>query len=170
MNLLISEIGAVVFTVIIGFIAHSAYERSGYNKLLGYFVPARESVYEHLKLIFYPSLFYGAVQYLTVAAAYPNFLTAKVFGITAALLSVIVLYYGYTAITKKNVLAIDILIFIIAAILVSVFTLVFLKAEKTNNTAAILTLVLLITCFTIFTYHPPKFLLFKNPQELKSKP
>lgn len=161
MTLLISEIGAVVFTIIVGFIAHSAYERSGYNKLLGYFVPTRESVFEHLKLIFYPALFYAAVQILTVGWVYPNFLTAKVFGITAALLSIIVLHYGYTAITKKSVVAIDIAVFIIAAILASVFTLVFLKTEKTNNTAAILTLIVLITSFTIFSYHPPKFVLFK---------
>lgn len=165
MTLLISEIGAVVFTVIIGYIAHSAYERSGYNKVLGYFVPVRESVFEHLKLIFYPALFYGAVQFFTVAAAYPNFPTAKVFGITAALLSFIVLYYAYTAIAGKNILAIDILMFIIAAILVSVFTSVFVKTQKVDNTAAILTLIVLITCFTIFTYHPPKFVLFEAPQE-----
>lgn len=165
MTLLISEIGAVVFTVVVGFITHSAYKRSGYNKLIGYFVPARESVFEHLKLIFYPALFYGAVQYLTVAAAYPNFVTAKVFGITASLLSAIVLNYGYTAIAGKNILAIDILIFIIASILVSVFTSLFLKTGKTNNTVAILTLIVLITCFTIFTYHPPKFDLFETPQE-----
>ena len=46
-------IGAV-FTIITGTLLHFVYEWSGESLLVGIFSPINESVWEHLKLLFFP--------------------------------------------------------------------------------------------------------------------
>ena len=48
---------------IIGVLSHFVYEWSGENAFVGLFFPVNESIWEHLKLIFYPALIYFTAEY-----------------------------------------------------------------------------------------------------------
>ena len=52
------EIIANVFMIVLGTLMHFAYQLSNQNPIVGMFVPINESVWEHLKLLFFPGLFY----------------------------------------------------------------------------------------------------------------
>ena len=49
-------IKGTIFVLITGVISHFVYEWSGNNRLVGLFFPTNESVWEHMKLCFYPYL------------------------------------------------------------------------------------------------------------------
>ena len=45
----------IIFTVITGTLLHFVYDLSNGNPVVGLFAPINESVWEHLKLLFYPA-------------------------------------------------------------------------------------------------------------------
>lgn len=54
----LSVIG-VIFVTLAGTLSHFLYGWSGKNALVGLFAPVNESVWEHMKLLFFPMLLYG---------------------------------------------------------------------------------------------------------------
>ena len=60
------QIGVIVFSLIVGTLLHFTYEWSGENKFIASFSAVNESVWEHLKLVFYPMLIAGIVEYFFV--------------------------------------------------------------------------------------------------------
>ena len=55
--------------LIIGFlgtIGHFLYEWTGDNRIVGYFFSTNESTWEHLKLLFFPTLIYSILEYLLI--------------------------------------------------------------------------------------------------------
>ena len=58
-KLLCYTIAGIVFTSILGTLAHFIYEWSNENFLVGLFTPVSESTWEHMKLLFFPMLLYG---------------------------------------------------------------------------------------------------------------
>ena len=60
MKALKRDIGiGIVFSVIVGTLAHFVYEWTGKNPIAAIFFPIDESVWEHVKLLFFPTLLYG---------------------------------------------------------------------------------------------------------------
>ena len=70
-------IAGAVFVLIAGTVSHFVYEWSGNRPAVGLFFPVNESVWEHMKLVFFPMLFYAlAVKKdcaVTVPARFPPF-------------------------------------------------------------------------------------------------
>lgn len=52
-----------VIIMLIGSLDHFMYELSGENVFVGLWAPVSESIWEHLKIAFYPTLFYWTVTY-----------------------------------------------------------------------------------------------------------
>lgn len=46
------------FIFILSFLNHYMYELTNYNSFVGLFAPVNESIFQHIKMIFYPILFY----------------------------------------------------------------------------------------------------------------
>ena len=57
------EIIAIIVILILGTLLHFTYEWSGDNLFVGSFSAVNESVWEHLKLVFYPMLLMGIINY-----------------------------------------------------------------------------------------------------------
>ncbi len=51
--------GGILFVLITGSLAHFLYDWSGNNLIIGLFSPVSESIWEHMKLIFFPMLIYS---------------------------------------------------------------------------------------------------------------
>ena len=60
-KLLLYLITGIIFTFLAGTLLHFAYEWSGTNFWVGLFAPVSESIWEHMKLLFFPMLIYSMV-------------------------------------------------------------------------------------------------------------
>ena len=95
----------------VGAVMHFAFEWSGELRAVAVFAAVNESVWEHLKLTYWPALLYAALEYRKIRSLSDNFITAKAAGIYVMPAAIIALFYAYTAITGSDNLIADITIF-----------------------------------------------------------
>lgn len=107
----------IIFTIITGTLLHFAYEWSGSNSIVGLFSPINESVWEHMKLLFYPMSIWIIYGYFKFGKSSANYICASIIGLVSGLILIPVLFYTYTSITAKSIIWIDISIFVISIII-----------------------------------------------------
>lgn len=146
----------ILFVIITGFLAHFAYDWSKNKDIVGLFVPVNESVWEHMKLLFFPMLLYSPIMAFKLKSRYPCIISSLYFGILLGTSLIPILYYTYTSITGKNILIVDIGIFILSTI--TAFWLSYKLTLSCQLEPYRLLLCCLICalfiCFILFTYHP----------------
>ena len=165
-NVFVYEILGMVFTIILGTILHFTFELSGHQLVVGVFSAVNESVWEHLKLGFWPALVYAVIEYRYLKKSTNNFLFAKTAGIYLIPITITILFYSYTAILGESVLVIDILTFVIAVIvgqLASYRLLTYRKLQDKLNKISLVALALLGLAFVLFTFYPPHLPIFRDP-------
>ena len=165
-KLIRAELIVILFSLILGTLLHFTYEWSGENLFIGSFSAVNESVWEHLKLVFYPMLIAAIVEYFFVKDVSNNYVEAKTIGIFTAICFIIVSFFTYSGIIGTSIIVIDILIFIISIILGEYVAYRLMKRENestvTTECLSIIILVFLLLCFIIFTYLPPEVNLFRD--------
>ncbi|MFA5363906.1 MAG: DUF6512 family protein [Candidatus Bathyarchaeia archaeon] len=160
------ELLGIVFITILGSVMHFTFELSGNQPIVGVFSAVNESVWEHLKLGFWPSIIYLLIEYKQIKPKTNNYLLAKTavpYTITAVIPAI---FYTYTAFTKESILMIDILSFIIAVIiaqLVSYKLLTHKQLPAYTQKIAFVALLVLLVAFVVFTFYPPHNPLFQDP-------
>jgi heme/copper-type cytochrome/quinol oxidase subunit 4 len=130
------------------------------------FHAVNESVWEHLKLPFWPSIFWLLIIMYPLRNTVSNFFSAKAVGITLMLVIIPVVFYSYTAFTKE-ILAVDIATFMIAVIIGQIMTFLLYKQEKRSRlteAAAVTVLALLAIIFITFTFYPPHLSIFMDSE------
>ena len=151
------QIVAIIFSIICGTLFHFVYQWTGENKI---------SIWEHLKLVFYPMGIFAIIEYFIVKNRVNNYLEAKTIGIFVAIFFIIVAYFTYTGIIGAGIFFIDILIFILSIIIGEcvAYKLMTRKNESNEKTKilAIIILVFLLFCFSLFTYYSPEVNLFRD--------
>jgi hypothetical protein len=160
------ELVGIVFIVIIGTVLHFTFEFSGDQPVVGVFSAVNESVWEHLKLGFWPALVWALVEYRSIKKSTNNFLLAKTVGIYLIPIIIPILFYSYTAVLGESVLVIDILTFVISVIVgqfVSYKLLTYRELPGMLNKISLVALVLLGVAFVLFTFYPPHLPLFRDP-------
>jgi succinate dehydrogenase hydrophobic anchor subunit len=113
-HVLFYELTGVVFIIVFGSILHFTFEWSSGQAVVGVFSAVNESVWEHLKLGFWPALMFALVEFKYLKKSTSNFLMAKTIGIVLIPITIVVIFYSYTAILGESILVIDILSFVIA--------------------------------------------------------
>jgi len=106
------------------------------------------------------------VEYSRFGKSANNFPFAKTIGIYLIPITIVVLYYAYTAILGHGPLVVDIAIFVIAVIvgqLVSYKLLTTSPLPERLNRFAPIALVVLGILFVLFTFYPPQVPLFRDP-------
>jgi uncharacterized membrane protein len=163
-NILTFGISSAIFTMIFGTILHFSFEWSNNNFLIGSFSAVNESTWEHLKLLFIPSLLTAIIGYFYTRKFTDNYLCAKTQGILASLAFIVVFFYTYTGIIGTNFTFLDIGSFFVAVILCEY--LAYKKIESKshlNNWICLIILLLLLLMFILFTFFTPHIGLFKDP-------
>lgn len=153
------------FVLLLGVLSHFLFDWTGQNSVVGLFVPVSESVWEHMKLIFFPMLLYAAGILLITKKNRPCITASLCCGILLGTLLIPVLYYAYTGILGKNVLALDLAVFGISVLFA--FLLFYLLAASGRPQRCFFpcaALCILLLCFLLFTYHPPKGEIFRDPE------
>lgn len=157
------EIISGIAIMVIGTLLHFTYEWSNNNPLIGVFSPINESVWEHLKLIFFPMLISTIIGYCYKGKFMPNYLYAKMLGILVSMSFIIIFFYTYTGIIGINFTIIDISSFFIAVALGQYMSYQKIDSSVTcNNLIPITILLAIYICFSIFTFYPPHLDLFKD--------
>lgn len=160
------ELGGIVFVVVLGSLLHFAFGWSGRWTAIAPIGAVNESVWEHLKLGFWPALVYAALEYSRFGRSASNFLLAKTVGIYLMPVTIVVLFYSYTAVLGRGLLAVDIAIFVVAVIvgqLVSYRLLTASPLSRRLNRFSPVALAILAILFAVFTFYPPQLPLFRDP-------
>jgi hypothetical protein len=165
-RILFYESAGIVFIIVFGSILHFTFEWSGSQAIVGVFSAVNESVWEHLKLGFWPAMVFALIEFKYLKKATNNFLFAKTVGIYLIPVIIIVLFYSYTAILGESILVIDILTFVIAVIvgqLVSYRLLTGKTLPYNLDRVSLIALILLSLAFVLFTFYPPRLAMFQDP-------
>ncbi len=159
------EAAGFLWTCGVGTLLHFLYDWSGENQIAGLFSAVNESIWEHMKLIYFPMLLFALIQ--RKYADDGNFWCAKLAGMLTALILIPVLYYTYTGTLGISVDWFNIAIFFLAAgaayyLETKLFQRMILCHVKVCVALGILLLMGLL--FVIFTFYPPRIPLFADPR------
>ena len=163
---------ATIFAIGLGVLWHFLFDLTGENRFVGLFAPVNESVWEHLKILYFPFLITMIAEYYIYGKDAYNFFSSKLFGLTAGLLSIITNYYLTVGAFGINNMAINIGIFTAGVILA--YALSYARMLKTPAMAggaweksAVFVMMLYLGLFLIFSYLPPHIPLFRDPSNMK---
>ena len=151
--------------MIVGSFLHFLFELSGCFFPLGTIAAVNESVWEHLKLGFWPVIFLSPIEYRYIKQRVNNFVLAKMVAAYTIPASIVILFYSYTAILGTHLLFMDILIFYLAVIIGHVLSLkIMLSPEKPQmiSKISVILIISLAFLFVLFTFFPPRFPLFQD--------
>jgi len=164
-TIFIYELIGMVFIIFLGSVLHFTFALSGNQPIVGSFSAVNESVWEHLKLAFWPSLLLTVIEYPLLRKAANNFFTAKAIGVYLMVTIIPLVFYSYTALSGESIFAIDISSFVVAVIigqLLSYKLLTYRQLPRNLNKIAVAAIILLALAFIVFTYYPPQLQIFKD--------
>ena len=157
------EVSGILFVFFLGALLHFLFEWSGESRVVGLFASVNESVWEHFKQGFWPMCIYGAIEYKFLRGRINNFLTAKAVAVYLIPTITGLVFYSYTAIIGKEILIVDILIFLVAIIigqLTSYKIMTSARLPKYTNFISPIFIILLALVLMVFTFYPPHLPIF----------
>lgn len=148
--------------MIAGTLLHFTYSWSNQNPFIGIFSSINESVWEHLKLIFFPTLVTTIIGNCYFKNKYPYYLCNKTKGILIAFSFIIIFFYTYSGIIGKMIPVLNILSFYIAILISQIYAFKNRNSLCSNKYISIITLVTFIILFIVFTFNPPSLGIFSS--------
>lgn len=161
------QMGGFIFTGIFGTFLHFLFDLTGGSAAAGLFSAVNESIWEHMKLLFYPMVVFAIIEYLAWGREDRRFWTVKLVGIFTGLLLIPVLYYTYTGALGVSADWFNITIFFLTAGAVYRLETRLFEAEnlpKLPPWVAVGLICLVAAVFTLLTFFPPHIPLFRDPQ------
>jgi len=160
------QIAGFVFTGFMGVLLHFLFDWSGGSVSVAPFSAVNESIWEHLKLLFFPMLVFALIESRYLGRDYKNFWCVKLMGIAFGVVLIPVLYYTINGIFGMTPDWVNIAIFFVAAaagflLETRLFEQNNLNCKSPRVAFSILWLIVLV--FFIFTFVPPQIPLFKDP-------
>lgn len=151
-----------LFTSVLGTLSHFFYDWSGRNPLAALISPVNESIWEHMKLLFFPALLWSLFTPRSLRKDLPSLRPSLHSGILLGTLCIPVLFYTYSGVLGRTYTAVDIGIFFVST------AAAFLTAWKLNSAhwiqkwqkAIFLLTLLSAILFFVFTFLPPDAGLF----------
>jgi hypothetical protein len=160
------ELFGMLFVSVLGGLLHFTFELSGFNPVIGTFSAVNESVWEHLKLGFWPIILLTIIEYFLIKKQTNNFFVGKATSALTIILVIPVIFYSYTIFTGESIFLIDILSFFIAVIIGQILSYKILTHNqilKKLEWISIAVLIILAILFIAFTFYPPDLPLFQDP-------
>lgn len=157
-------LGFFIITII-GILLHFCFAWSGSFKPLALFCAVNESVWEHLKIGFWPAFFFSLYEYFKFGRNKDNFLVGKTAALYSIPITITIVFYLIKAITGQHYLWLDISLFVLAIALSQLISYRIITSTKNYskyNGLSLILLIILTAAFSLFTYFPPKLELFKD--------
>ena len=87
------QIIGFIFTGVLGVLLHFLYDLTGGSILVAPFSAINESIFEHMKLLFFPMFIFALIQSRYIGKNYSDFWCVKFIGILTGTILIPVLYY-----------------------------------------------------------------------------
>ena len=160
------HIVGVVFVFVFGCLLHFAYEWSGFNPVFAIFGSVNESVWEHLKLLFWPYCAFAMIELWEYGKNCTGFFTAKLLGVLSGMAAIVAVFYTYFGILGTSISWLDILLFAVGDALAFCASYRALKRPcafgRKYDFVSFLLLLLMAFMFCCFTFNPPNLGLFSE--------
>ena len=155
-----------LFVAGLGVLLHFTYELCGKSFLISVISAVNESTWEHMKLLFFPMLFYTLYQVFHEkcnTSRIPGNLLATLLGMAF----IVTAFYTCLGVIGRNVDALNIILYLLAVILTLVLSARLKDVYmKFSPIAAGLLWLAFLVAFAVFTYAPPSIGLFYDPAQL----
>ena len=155
----------IVFVIITGSIAHFLYDWSDHALIVGLFTPVNESIWEHMKLLFFPMLLYAFPFLFRFKNRYPGIPSALCAGILSGTFLIPLFFYSYMFILGKDFFVLDISTFVLSILIAFWISYrLALSGRLIRYTRLLYCLVgVLFALFVLFTFYPPALTIFEDP-------
>ena len=161
------QLGGFLFVCAAGTALHFLYQWSGESVAAAPFAAVNESVWEHMKLLFWPMLLWAGAERAVLGGYSRGFWPANALGTLLGLALIPALYYTYTGALDVSVMWVDIAIFFVAAAAAFLAETRMLardwRCRGGTRASALVLLLLLSAAFVLCTFVPPRFPLFRDP-------
>ena len=155
------DIPYIVITILFGSLNFFLYRLSGQHPVAALFTPVRNSVWEYLKLLFFPVLLLSILEYLFRAPKPGIFFGGRFAGVWTGMLLVTVLHYGYSGILGMQCAAASVFLFLFGIVII------FFLSRKLGRYFRRIRPLNIFFCWTIsvllfffFTCFPPELPIF----------
>lgn len=160
------QIAGFIWTSILGTFLHFLFDLTGGSAVAALFSAVNESIWEHMKLIYYPMAAFALIEYRVWGKEAETFWCVKLKGILLALGLIPAVYYLYTGALGVSADWFNVTIFFLAASIAWRYeTNLFQRAAPCRipeGIAAALILGIGII-FVVFTFFSPAIPLFRDP-------
>ncbi len=165
-SLFYRQLAGFVFTVILGTFLHFLFDLTDQNVIAALFSAVNESIWEHMKLLFYPMFLFALIEYCLFEKNNKQFWCIELMAIILGLVLIPVVYYTYTGILGVSVDWFNITIFFIAAwmsfcLRTKLYRNGFMR--MIDSKLAFMLICLIAVAFTVLTFVPPTIPLFADP-------
>ena len=160
------QLAGFIFTLAAGTLLHFLYDWTNQSILFAPFSAVNESVWEHMKLLFFPMFLFALVENQRFGEQYEHFWCAKLAGILLGLILIPVLFYTYTGVFGVSLHWANIGIFFLASAAAYLLETRLLRHNRIfchSPQAALFVLCLLALAFMVFTFVHPYIPLFEEP-------
>ena len=160
------QLGGFLFTSIFGTLLHFFFDLTGGNVVAALFSAVNESIWEHIKLIYYPMLIFSLIEYRVWGKERSSFWCVKLRGMLLALVLIPSLYYTYTGSLGISADWFNVTIFFITAAAVYGAETKHLREGQACRLSGRISFVLLLAIgalFVYFTFGAPRIPLFRDP-------
>lgn len=159
------ELLGIPFVVLMGSALHYAFAWSGNWNPIALMAPVNESVWEHFKLAFWPGGLWAIIEYAALKLDARAFWSTKGYALLVSPILIVILFYGYTAMLGRNVLALDIATFVIAVAAAQLASAQLFSANIQARRVSLIGIGLLVcqlAAYSTFTFFPPPLGLFED--------
>ena len=160
---------AIIIISFVGTFLHFLYELSHHNKFVAIFAAVNESTWEHIKICMTPTILFSLYDGF-VYGMNTNYLIGKSLSLLTIILLIPILFYTYTAFTKKSILWVDVICFYVTVITSQLVFNYFINASPLPFVYTYLSGILLfieIGAYMFFTFNPLQNFIFKDPISYK---
>lgn len=160
------QVAGFLFTSIFGTFLHFLFDLSGQSMIAALFSAVNESIWEHMKLIYYPMFLFALIENRFWGKKNKHFWCIKLVGILLGLMLIPIIYYTYTGILGISADWFNITIFFISAGAAYLVETLLFQREYTcrlHSSTAFLMISLISVVFTVWTFFPPHIPFFQDP-------
>ena len=164
-NIWLWQLWGFAITSLGGTLLHFLYEWLGEPLWIAPFSGVNESTWEHMKLLFWPMLFFAVLQSFFFRD-YEGFWNMKLRGIILGLILIPILFYTYNGVIGKSPDWVNIAIFFISALVAFFYEwrLFYKDSEpRMSEGLSIGILSIIALGFILFTFRAPEIGIFKDP-------
>ena len=163
-SLLRTEMAGAAFMITLGSLLHFVFDWCGGWMPIALIAAVNESIWEHLKLVFWPGVLWAAIMPVGADLARRDVFAAKGISLLVSAVLIVLIFSAYTAILGGNLLVLDIGTFVFSILMGQLFSAWLVARDDGWRRGLFLPGLVLfglqLAAYSLLTYFPPDHWLF----------